>query len=338
MKWLTALPALLLLALFTLAGEHRANAQGSPPLLASSGMTTCDIGPPVPTSAIPPGAKLAGFTHCAANWDFSQPLYARLSNWFDCDGRNPNVLWHKGSAGVNFVNPCSIHQKVDPVIGQKVMNFHWDASYGNPGNGTQANQIGGWTYNNFNHTSSFDVGNYYIETSARLEQACPKCAQNSGGPNDVYTWMTGKTDPAEVDIYEMYTVGSGFASGNCCAGFNWTSWGPNRNKIPPGYSVLNYYKYGTLTTSDGATERDACMYTNDVLQGAGCGPSGSTLNGRNNILVSAGSNMGTAIQNIDMDVQYIRVWSCDAWKTSLCNGSTHVSTTDQNGTPLKYFH
>ena len=150
--------------------------------------------------------------------------------------------------------------------------------------------------------------------------------------------MTGKTDPAEVDIYEMYTVGSGFASGNCCAGFNWTSWGPNRNKIPPGYSVLNYYKYGTLTTSDGATERDACMYTNDVLQGAGCGPSGSTLNGRNNILVSAGSNMGTAIQNIDMDVQYIRVWSCDAWKTSLCNGSTHVSTTDQNGTPLKYFH
>ena len=46
-----------------------------------------------------------------------------LSNWFDCGGRNPNVLWHKGSVRVNFANPCSIHQKVDPVTGQKVMNF-----------------------------------------------------------------------------------------------------------------------------------------------------------------------------------------------------------------------
>ena len=118
----------------------------------------------------------------------------------DCDGRNPNVLWHKGSAGVNFVNPCSIHQKVDPVTGQKVMNFHWDASYGNRGSGTQANQVGGWTCNNFNHTSSFDVGNYYIETTSRLEQLCPNCAQNSGGPDDVYTWMTGQTDPDEVAI------------------------------------------------------------------------------------------------------------------------------------------
>src|SRR6516162_9423968 len=185
MKWLIALPALLLLALFTLAGEHRASAQRSPLLLAASGMTTCDIGPPVPTSAIPPGAKLSGFTHCAANFDFSQPLYATLSNWFDCDGTNPNVLWHKGSAGVSFVNPCNIFQKVDTATSRKVVDFEWLASYGNRGNGSQANQIGGWTYNNFNHRSSFDVGNYYIETTSRLEQLCPNCAKNSGGPDDI---------------------------------------------------------------------------------------------------------------------------------------------------------
>jgi hypothetical protein len=328
----------LLLALFTLAGEHRANAQGSPLLLASSGRTTCDIGPPLPTSAIPPGAKLAGFTHCAANFDFSQPLYATLSNWFDCDGRNPNVLWHKGSAGVNFVNPCSIHQKVDPVTGQKVMNFHWDASYGNRGNGTQANQVGGWTYNNFNHTSSFDVGNYYIETTSRLEQLCPNCAQNSGGPDDVYTWMTGQTDPDEVDIYEFQTNDAGgdtgVAAGNCCGIPAWTNWGPNKNALPAGHRVLNYYRYGALQTSDGATSKYICMYINDVLQGAGCGSAGSTLKARNNVLVSAGSNAGTSSQNIDMDVGYIRVWSCDAWKTSLCNGTARVA--GANG--LTYWH
>jgi len=107
-------------------------------LCAVHGRITCDIGPPVPTSTIPPAAKLAGFADCTANFDFSQPHYVTLSNWFDCGGRNPNVLWHKGSARVNFANPCSTHQKVDPVTGQKVMNFHWDTSYGNRGNGTQA--------------------------------------------------------------------------------------------------------------------------------------------------------------------------------------------------------
>ena len=338
MKWLIALPALLLLALFTLAGEHRASAQRSPLLLAASGMTTCDIGPPVPTSVIPPGAKLAGFTHCAANFDFSQPLYATLSNWFDCDGTNPNVLWHKGSAGVSFVNPCNIFQKVDTTTGRKVVDFEWLASYGNRGNGTQANQIGGWTYNNFNHRSSFDVGNYYIETTSRLEQLCPNCAKNSGGPDDVYTWMTDQTDPDEVDIYEFQTNdaggGTGVAAGNCCGIPAWTNWGPNKNALPAGYSVLNYYRYGALQTSDGATSKYVCMYIDDVLQGAGCGSAGSTLNARNNVLVSAGSNTGTSSQNIDMDVGYIRVWSCDAYKTSMCNGMTLATGT--NG--LKYWH
>jgi hypothetical protein len=124
------------------------------PLSVTHGQqVACDIGPP---AIIPAEAAAAGFIHCAANWDFSQPEYATLSNWFDCDGSNPNVLWHSGSAGVTFLNPCNIHQKADPVTGRTVMNFEWLPAYGtaakNAGANPQANQVGDQTFNNFAKT------------------------------------------------------------------------------------------------------------------------------------------------------------------------------------------
>jgi hypothetical protein len=275
----------------------------------------CDIGPP---AIVPAEAAAAGFTHCAANWDFSQPEYATLSNWFDCDGSNPNVLWHSGSAGVKFLNPCNIHQKVDPVTGQTMMNFEWLPSYGNAarnaGANPQANQVGGQTFNNFANTPSFTVGNYYIETVNRLgASACRNCPQNSGGPNDVYVWGASNGG-VEIDVQEFNKDSGGAAAGACCGQFVWTNWGPGKNAIPPGYSAFDYHKYAALLTSDGATS--------------------SNFGARSWLAASGGSNMGTATENIDFDLQHIRVWSCDAYKTSMCNGTTLAT----GGKGLKYWH
>jgi hypothetical protein len=325
---------------------HAATTQGNLPIvvLASSQQVTCDIGPP---ATVPAEAAAAGFTHCVANFDFSRPEYATLSDWFDCDGSNPNVLWHSGSAGVPFVNPCNIHQKLDAVANQNVMNFEWLTKYDDNGYNQagiyQANQVGGQTFNNWTGSSTLTVGNYYVETVNRVEgPVCVRCPPSSGGPNDVYMWgYYGTPDGGglEVDVNESNTIG--FAAGNCsgCANSDygyWTSWGPNQSRLPSGYSVFDYHTYGALLTSDGATNKYVCMWVDHTLQNdSGCQIAGyDYFDNRSSLLASAGSNAGTATRNIAFDVQYISVWSCDAYQASMCNGTTLV--TGDNG--LTYWY
>jgi len=84
----------------------------------------CDIGPP---AQIPPEAQLARLTHCVANFAFNDPEYwipgwdlgaPAAEHWMDCQGEYPDALWHTGSAGVEFYNPCNIHRKLDPGTGR----------------------------------------------------------------------------------------------------------------------------------------------------------------------------------------------------------------------------
>jgi hypothetical protein len=280
---------------------------------------------------------MAEFTTCSANWDFSQPLYATQSNWYDCDGSHPNLLWHQGSAGVTMRNPCNVHQFNDG--GNVVMHYQWLTSYDNTwgshyGNG-QFNQVGGQTYNNFNHSPSVTFPNMYLETVARIARVCDSCAQNSGGPNDVYIWNGDGT--LEIDVFEINSDTGGVASGGVTnAGFLWGTW--ISNNLPPGYKVTDYHKYGALLTSDGATTKYVCMFVDDRLQKCVSGGAAS-MTTRSWILASAGSNAGTATQNIDLYVKYVRIWSCPTWQGSdgdashMCNGSTLY-----NSGGLTYWH
>ena len=71
----------------------------SPTPPPSSNGIACDIGPNY-TGTIPAGAQAAGFTHCAANYDFSQPFYATQSNWLNCAGASkPPILHSKRRVG-----------------------------------------------------------------------------------------------------------------------------------------------------------------------------------------------------------------------------------------------
>jgi hypothetical protein len=63
------------------------------PSLAYSANPTADSGAPA-------GALAAGFTTLAANYDFSQALYATQSNWLDCNGTNDSLPWHAGEPGI----------------------------------------------------------------------------------------------------------------------------------------------------------------------------------------------------------------------------------------------
>ena len=64
----------------------------------------CDVGPNY-TGTIPAPARAAGFTHCVANYDFTQTQqfttnghtyqWSNLSSWLDCAGASNPLLWGK---------------------------------------------------------------------------------------------------------------------------------------------------------------------------------------------------------------------------------------------------
>jgi hypothetical protein len=291
------------------------------------------------TPSIPAAARNAGFTTLAQSWDFSQPLYAVQSNWYDCSGvtfSNPAQLFHQGNPGVVLNNPCNVNQIDDG--GVTVMDFQYLTSYEGNGFNGQFNQVGGQTADQ-NGNVSIDFPNMYIETVARVARTFG-APNNSGGPNDVWTWSDPPGCPLEIDVFELYEDQGGFGNASAhswCTGataYRWQSYSPNN--LPAGWKPTDYHKYGTLLTSDGATETYACGFVDDILQG--CGPLNaasqpSSFTARNRVIASAGSNAATAAANIDLDIQYINVYSCGNWKTQMCNGPALFNS---NG--LIYWH
>ena len=276
-------------------------------------------------SAVPTEAQAAGFTTLAADYDFSQPLYATQSNWFDCNGSQSSLFWHKGNPGVSMPLPCNVFQTTDG--GNTVMDSEYLTSYNGITSG-QFSQVGGQTFDNFNKTVSVDFPNMYIETVARIATTYGT-PQNSGGPNDVWTWDNTPNHSLEIDVFELYEDSGGFGDGGT-GSVHWYSY--ETNNLPGGWSPVGYHKYGALLTSDGATSRHVCMFVDDLLQGCSNEPATNFIV-RNWIIMSAGSNSSNAGANIDMLVQYIRVWSCANWQSSMCNGSTLY-----NSGGLTYWH
>lgn len=338
----------------------------------SAGTIPCDVGPPV--NAIPPEAQAAGFTTCAMNLDFSQPIYQNLTDWANPDlwsnpGPNPNLLFYSDSLGIQFFNPQSISQVYDPAAGQNVELFHWDPiNNGNlgcawqaGGQPCQADQVGVATWNasanNFSGAFTWSVGNYYMEDEVRM-QHIDNVGSNTSGPIDVY--MYSQSDPYhEADAPEFQgnqfndlegassgVVGIYFHNNNPCDAYASTNWDntPCQFQGVPGYTNLAYYKYGVMRTSDGKTDTRFCGFLNDLMQGQSCGPGFGDKNvidmnftDRSALLISAGANGGLTPKPIDFLVKRVTIWSCADYKTSMCNG-TSLATATNNGQTETYYH
>jgi hypothetical protein len=341
----------LLIALSWSVAAHRATGQGQSVRRDGipASQVTCDIGPP---ATVPVEAAAAGFTHCVANFDFSQPTYSvaaydmvapAASHWADCFGEYPSAMWHGGSSGIREFSPCNVKQKIDPGDGSTVLNFEWLPPYtwGSQyfGNG-QANQVSLMTYDPYHsHAATLSVGNYYVETTNRIEATCPSssCSSNAGGPNDVYMYPVPGTNGTEIDIQEFQTNqlgNSGVAAGNCSwSNCGWTNWNAKSPIVGiSNYSNLTYHTYGARITSDGKTDRKVCMWIDHVLQGgsAGCdfvrdssgGPPDTNFTSRSILIMGASSNNGAAKLPIDFNVKNITLWSCTSYQTTMCNGSS----------------
>jgi len=218
--------------------------------------------------------------------------------------------------------------------------------------------VGTWnqSINNWSGAQTWNVGNYYMDNVSRMKAAFSE-ATNAGCCSDVF--MYDDVGQFEMDIPEFQTnqcCGNSTVTGiyaNCAnainppapwtnSGFCSTNWGPNRFVGVPGYSSLAFHKYGGLRTSDGVTDTRQCVFLDDVMQGPACGPvmSGGAVN-KNFTARSAlyiGSAAGRAKNPTDLLVARITIWSCDTYKTSMCNGSSLVTQTTPNNQTETYYH
>jgi hypothetical protein len=296
----------------------------------------------------PTEAANAGFTTLAANYDFSQPLYATQSNWLDCNNTNNSLIWHIGSPGFGATLPCNINQVTDPVSGLKVLDMQYlnsyFATYGLTGNenfvSMQTVSKGGV---NQGGTLTASYPNGYIEASYRLDTTA---AVNPPlpGPDGVWTWIAGGHALAssnEFDIAELYGSGAADASGQG-QGAVWATWnfGCANNpgctsRLPAGYGTTTYHRYGVLFTSNGTNSTYLCSFIDGVFQA--CNFTTDPFTERNWLIAWVGSTGGGTIDT-NLYMQYIRVWSCSSWSAGNCYGSTLVGSGNVSDTTLSYWH
>jgi hypothetical protein len=305
--------------------------------------------------AVPPVAAAAGFTTLAVNYDFSSVAYADPNtNWLDCTDSDDTKIWHLGSPGVPSgvtYGGCDIHQKFDSVAGANVLNVHLDV------NTNPCNSWGAYcstsleTRNEISHAISASYPNKYFEAVVRIEGTYPQGPFN--GPAAAWEWPVGDNG-LEGDNVELQYDSGGYGNDGVvnwctsCNGVNtaaWITWNSNYNQnIPSGWSPTAYHKYGMLTTSDGSTAITMCWFIDDVLQSCTDAPEVQSYmyTQRKFLIMTAyaagGDGQGTGnapgiIVSRNLDVQYMKIYSCDQWPTQMCNGSTRVT----NGN-LTYWH
>lgn len=305
-----------------------------------------------PVGAVPAVAAAAGFNTLAANYDFSTATYADPNtNWIDCNNSDNSKIWHIGSPGVPgsvTYGGCNVHQKNDSVAGKNVVDVQLLTSANCAGQGAYCS-TSIETRNENGYVGTATYPNKYFETVARVEGSFSDTTYNS--PQGVWEWNDCSSGclGIEGDVVELQYDSGGYgndgapnwgAGGSPPPGVTaWTSYCCNNTHVPSGWSSTAYHKYGMLTTSDGATAITMCWFIDDILQKCSDIPSvqGFEFTQRKFLIMTsyAAENAGTSmIANRDLDVQYIKIWSCANWATQMCNGTTR--STDANG--VVYWH
>jgi hypothetical protein len=140
---------------------------------AGSDPIACDIGPPYQGS-IPAPAVNAGYTHCAANYDFTQTQvfnngvgggsgyqWSNLGTWFNCRGASSPgnaALWYQTQTGTEVAScpgsDFSIITDNDPTYGNGQQTFHLEFSVADFNNSDPASSV------NVQQLSTYsDIGN-----------------------------------------------------------------------------------------------------------------------------------------------------------------------------------
>jgi hypothetical protein len=304
---------------------------------STAGGLACDIGPSY-VGSIPAGATAAGFTHCAANYDFTASAFSNPATWLDCAGASSPMWWLADGA-------CRMTM-VSDVGNPQVLDMHFIAGDGPSGGfGNQLyttppshpiNQ--GWT---------FPMGRY-----VDIEMRLPAAIAGTGCPGsdfclygDIWSWQTAN-DVVEMDFIEIWVGGWGHGAlidwFPSCSGMTcFFGDGDNGSNI----DTTVYHDYGFRNTNNGLGQVSSCGYRDGSFIGCSVGyPSGHadvTLGkagqefNRSYLIMNSGSSALTSASS-DMYVKRMTVWECVDWfdPANPGSGNDQSSPHQCNGTVL----
>lgn len=316
-----------------------ASTKPPPPLPPpSSNGIACDVGPNY-TSSIPAAAQAAGYTHCAANYDFTNAAYSNMATWLDCKGASP-YQW-------SFAYGNCAHVFMATDGGSQVLDLEW-----------QPSDYGQYTSTSIQTTGPNNDGNpadfvfstpagKYIEVTARMSSASASVCPNPCILSDAWAWQGGGAG-IEWDFIEIYgptsnvgTSGGGFGGWNGISANHSGLWNVGHLS---GYDPTVYHTYGVRAATDGAgptgTQSIAwCLYLDGTMinqQSGGstyqCASGGwspaNTAIDRDALILTVGPQGSSAnyTGNADFYVQSFRVWECPGYATGECNVLTSEVT------------
>jgi hypothetical protein len=337
-------PALLVVP--TLAYGENPSADLSVQIVPTGKVFACDIGPDY-LGSIPAPAQAAGFTHCAANYDFTSTSnftyngntinFSNITTWLDCAGA-PSPLWFNVGYGGTPATPCSRYSIVSDG-GLNALHLVWTQgdSYNSQATfmsiGSNAQLFGSGVSNSMPLT-------HYAETKFRSTSATLGAIPGTSGTADVLNfggfksyapwnaWINWDT----VELFSPYGNGAGGCNTYWAGGDDFPCATVNFQTIDASFNPgTNYYAFGELTKSDGVSRLSKCEY----LSGA---PVDCTSWNANSTAISQGlmttrnywstgvgdlnrPSVRTPAVNEEMFIRQISFWvppTC-TWQTQQCN-------------------
>lgn len=346
MNFLRSLALAIALAGLTAALGNRVLAVQGPFWIGSKAQQAQSAPAPIPApsncgaEAPPIAAANAGFSTCAANFDFTQSTgskwltpytfgggMATIANWLDCADNDTTKAWHYTDSTTSC-DATHFAVGTDPTYGGQVLDIV-------SGSGTKTIMHGNVGSFNGDATPGFPAG-FYLETTVRFDN-------QSGGYASVFTWQPFITASANAwQDSEFFgssgtnadaSTGCGYTGStpNCgnYGGLFWDTAGQTCFQRPtpcpvtgvPGYTDTAYHVYGMLVTINNTnTGYSACSFIDNVFQSCVAGNyhgAGNYTQPNYNIVQSGPGATNQYIKNI-------RWWTC-AWPTtSQCPGTTLI--------------
>lgn len=293
----------------------------------------CDFGPNY-AGAIPAAAQAAGFTHCAANYDFTSAAYANPATWLDCAGATGSQIQF-----TLYGNTCS-HVFITTDGGSQVLNIQWNQNTDlTPAYGSMNIQTAG-SNNDPNIADailSMPTGKYIeyvVKTDPNTQQhaGCTSCFMN-----DVWSWGgNGNPNFVEWDFLEEYDATN--ANGGIWHGWDGANIGVSPMREPgmeSGYDPTVYNTYGMRIANDTSGNVAVCNYLNgnlldSTLQGSSdkcaTGSYSPVPVGRDFLVLTSGPEDPTGAKSYavlgNFYIKSVRIWECSGYKTGECYNST----------------
>ena len=250
---------------------------------AGSDPIACDIGPNY-IGSIPAPAQAAGFTHCVANYDFTQTAsftanghpyqWSNVAGWLDgCGAANP-LLYDWTYSGT--LQPCSDYNIITDGSTQVLQVTYTPADNSGPNGQTFVSATSGSSNPNPPGVAMKD--GFYAEEVMRLTSATVSNSCQSWNVGcltyDFWSYAVGGTcnncDHAgmEFDFVEMYSNGNWYENGGtaCCG---------NSGNMPTGTAadMSSYQTYAVLNTavnSSSGTNIGYCYILNNASTSFNC--------------------------------------------------------------------